>query len=194
MSADRTIHRETYTEPRNRAANGAGNHGTSKRRAILAEFCRRELFDSFVDPKIQSSADGIANDVQMKAGVESTQSMALNDLANRRDSTKAWLAAERRIASGTRSGLTAIGDQNRGLHDILGEFKWACQISIAGLFSSDGYAHAIGALARPASIPAAVKVTIVDKLGLLPGWAQWARGEMPKVLYIISEIAVFEPL
>lgn len=120
MSTDRTKHKETYTEPRNCAANSAGNHRASKRRSILSEFGRRELLDSLVNAEIQSSANGIANDVQMKPGVESTQSMALNDLTDRRNSTKAGSAAERRIPGGIRSSLTTIGDQDRSLHDIFG--------------------------------------------------------------------------
>lgn len=61
----------------------------------------------------------------MEASVQTAETVPLDDLLDGLDSADARLAAEGRVAGCTRSCLSSVGNQNRGLDHVLGELKGA---------------------------------------------------------------------
>jgi hypothetical protein len=84
----------TYTKPRNRAANRTGNHGTTKWGPIWAQLLRRKLFYGFIDTEVQARSEGVAQSVQMKTGVQATDSVTLDDLPDGLDSAETRLVTQ----------------------------------------------------------------------------------------------------
>lgn len=74
--------------------------------------------------------------MKAEAGVQAAESMALNDLLNGFDRTETGLTAQRRVPGSVRGGLRAVGDQDRGLDDILGQFEGAWDLMLVHCLSA----------------------------------------------------------
>lgn len=93
--------------------------------------------------------------------------MEIHNLPDRLDGSQAWLAPERRVTGGVRRGAAAIGDQDGGLHYILGQLEGTWRVSPVYNPHNQNL-QASGALARPANMPAPVKVKAAVTVGRLP--------------------------
>lgn len=116
-----------YAEPRHGATDGTGDHRRSERRGITSQLLSGHLLDGFVDTEVQRRAHRVAHAVETKAGVQTAEPVALDNLLDGCDRAKTGLAAQRRVASCIGGSLRAVRHQDRGLDNILGQFERACK-------------------------------------------------------------------
>lgn len=83
------------------------------------------MLHRLVDPKIQTRSEGVAQGVQVESGVQATKSIPLNDLSDRLNGAETGLTTQRWVSHRIRGGLSPVGNQDRGLNDIFGQFKGA---------------------------------------------------------------------
>lgn len=117
----------TYAEPWHGATDGTGDHRRSERRGITSQFLGGHLLDGFVDTEVQGRSHRVAHAVEMKARVQTAEPVTLDNLLDGFDRTKTGLAAQRWVASCIGGSLRAVRHQDRGLDNILGQFKRACK-------------------------------------------------------------------
>lgn len=129
------------------------------------------LLHGVIDGEVHAGANGVTHRMQAEAGVQPSDSMALDDLLDCRDGTKARLVTQRMVPSGIRSCHCAVGDQYGGLNDILRQFKGACVDVSPILFIqlTEMSLQARGEANKPEIMPAVVKVITPSMVGLLPG-------------------------
>jgi hypothetical protein len=82
-----------------------------------------DLLHGLVDPEVHGRAHRVTQSVQVEASVQTTDAVSLDDLLDGLDSADARLVTKGWVASGPRSCLSSVGNQNGGLHHVLGELK-----------------------------------------------------------------------